>query len=64
MSSSLPVTVESKNYSSICIVGLCLIVVGFWFTIGKGFKGPDIHWNAINVINVTADAYSLDRSSA
>lgn len=57
MPPTLPVTVASMNYTSVCMVGLFSIVIGFWFTIGKNFKGPQIDWDAINVVAVIPDAH-------
>ncbi|PWY89149.1 choline transporter [Aspergillus heteromorphus CBS 117.55] len=40
---SLPVAVESMNYTCVVLVGLWGVVVGLWFGMGKrGFRGPKV----------------------
>ncbi|KAF2798207.1 amino acid transporter [Melanomma pulvis-pyrius CBS 109.77] len=51
MPPSLPVTVGSMNYTSVCLVGLFSIIICFWFTTGKNFKGPQIDRDAIQAAN-------------
>lgn len=51
MPPGLPVTVESMNYTSVCLFGLVAIIMLFWVTIGKTFKGPDIDWAGMAAAN-------------
>lgn len=59
MPPSLPVTVGSMNYSSVCLIGLVTIVIVFWFSFGKRqFKGPDINWDAIHAATAAAQSWN------
>lgn len=47
---NLPVSVSSMNYSAPVLVGLFVVILGFWFSSsGRAFKGPDIDWELLNV---------------
>lgn len=48
---TLPVKAGSMNYTSVILVGLFLVVIGLWFTIGKRFEGPHIDWEMIQEAN-------------
>ena len=50
----LPVTVGTMNYSSVILVGLFLLIILFWFLIGKRFEGPHINWHMIKAANADA----------
>ncbi|KAF1949876.1 amino acid transporter [Byssothecium circinans] len=54
MPPSLPVSVGNMNYSSVCLVGLMSIVLLFWFTLGKNFRGPDIDWEGLRAANIAS----------
>ena len=51
MPPSLPVTVESMNYTSPIMVGLFIIIIGLWYGIGHQFEGPNIDWELLNLGN-------------
>ncbi|KAJ5722624.1 amino acid/polyamine transporter I [Penicillium malachiteum] len=45
----LPISVDSMNYSAPILVGLFLVILGFWFTSGRHFEGPRIDWELLNI---------------
>ena len=55
MPPAIPVAVGSMNYTSVCMVGLVGIIISFWFTIGKSFKGPNIDWAAMAAADVVLE---------
>jgi choline transport protein len=47
----LPVSVGSMNYTAPILIGLFLVILAFWFSIGKAFEGPAIDWELLNLNN-------------
>ncbi|KAL8735112.1 MAG: hypothetical protein Q9166_000988 [cf. Caloplaca sp. 2 TL-2023] len=45
----LPVTVSNMNYTPVILVGLFIIILGFWYTRGRKFVGPKIDWELLNL---------------
>lgn len=48
---SLPVSVGSMNYTGPILLGLFLVLLAFWYAIGKRFDGPQIDWDLLNLHN-------------
>ena len=49
----LPAKVGTMNYTSVVLVGLFLVIVAFWFGMGKkNFRGPNIDWEMLNTVNL------------
>lgn len=48
---SLPAEVSSMNYTAPIIVGLFILIIIFWFVIGKRFEGPHIDWDLLSKSN-------------
>ncbi|RDW88297.1 hypothetical protein BP6252_00329 [Coleophoma cylindrospora] len=51
---TLPITLGDMNYTSIIIVGLFGVVLGFWYTIGRNFEGPTFNWQELNAANLAS----------
>ncbi len=45
----LPVTTSNMNYTPVILFGLFFIIMCFWFTRGKKFRGPKIDWELLNI---------------
>ncbi|KAL8902072.1 MAG: hypothetical protein Q9207_004897 [Kuettlingeria erythrocarpa] len=62
----LPVTVDNMNYTPVILVGLFLVILGFWYSRGHQFTGPKINWELLDLTssgNVNVDL-GLEWSSA
>ena len=49
----LPVTRQNINYTPVVLVVLSLVILCFWFTMGRRFEGPKIDWNVLKSVKVT-----------
>lgn len=49
----LPVTRQNINYTPVVLVALSLVVLGFWFTMGRRFEGPKIDWDVLKSVKIT-----------
>ena len=49
----LPVTRQNINYTPVVLVALSLVILGFWFTIGRRFEGPKIDWDVLKGVKPT-----------
>ncbi|KAL8793603.1 MAG: hypothetical protein Q9195_003755 [Heterodermia aff. obscurata] len=49
----LPVTRSNINYTPVVLVALALVILGFWFTMGHKFEGPNIDWDTFQSVKVT-----------
>jgi choline transport protein len=48
---TIPVSLGTMNFSSVVLIGIFLIFIIFWFTIGKNFRGPKINIQAMSEVN-------------
>lgn len=44
-----PVTTANMNYTPVILVGLFIIIMCFWYTRGKQFKGPKVDWERLDI---------------
>ena len=49
----LPVTLQNFNYTPMVLTTLPLVILGFWFTMGHRFEGPNIDWDVLKSATVT-----------
>lgn len=49
----LPVTHENINYTPVVFIVLSLVILGFWFTMGHRFVGPNIDWDVLKNVKIT-----------
>ena len=48
----LPVTHSNINYTPVVLIALCLVILGFWSTMGHKFEGPRIDWDVLKNVKV------------